>query len=468
MADHLDSFSNGTPNEYVTVCLSEIRKEMQCPICLGIIRKTRTVMECLHRFCRECIDKSMRLGNNECPACRTHCASRRSLRDDPKFDSLIAALYPDLEKYEEEEMALLEDETRRNKQIQASIAETFKRQSEAVARRRVTAKATAAAIVRKAHGKFRSVQSRNRGPAPPRNSRARGSNLNGPLSPQEDSEKEVPLPDLPSQPPSSSADEVYKEPPKESLKDVTKEPVKEAPKDRAGWRKRRRPRHVEPENSDDEPINTQNWPEEESHQEEQKLETKIVDDVSPANKGGVPSWARAGARSQTRYGSVSVGNSNVRHVNRCVRATALLDYLTSTARKEDEDEYDIHLHLQPLTGESDDEDVLPNLERPYLCCSPNMTVHNLCKHLVNRLSLAPGGELELLVERISGLVVDQVLPAKVANSRLNKLARGKTWASRPEGGKIVEVLPAKYTLKYILSHCWDKRGDLDLLYRRKS
>lgn len=87
-------------------------------------------MECLHRFCRECIDKSMRLGyvlktitlidpclssfyivkflckflfrNNECPACRTHCASRRSLRDDPNYDALIAALYPDIDKYEEE------------------------------------------------------------------------------------------------------------------------------------------------------------------------------------------------------------------------------------------------------------------------------------------------------------------------------------------------------------------------------
>jgi hypothetical protein len=49
------------------------------------------------------------------------------------------------------------------KQIQANIADTFKRQSEAIARRRTTAKATAAAIVRKAHGNFRTVQSRQRG-----------------------------------------------------------------------------------------------------------------------------------------------------------------------------------------------------------------------------------------------------------------------------------------------------------------
>ncbi|KAL0398569.1 UNVERIFIED_CONTAM: putative E3 ubiquitin-protein ligase RING1a [Sesamum radiatum] len=85
----------------------------------GIIRKTRTVMECLHRFCRECIDKSMRLGNNECPACRTHCASRRSLRDDPNYDALIAALYPDIDKYEEEELAFHEEEKARNKQYVA-------------------------------------------------------------------------------------------------------------------------------------------------------------------------------------------------------------------------------------------------------------------------------------------------------------------------------------------------------------
>ncbi|GFZ03032.1 similar to RING 1B [Actinidia rufa] len=74
-------------------------------------------MECLHRFCRECIDKSMRLGNNECPACRAHCASRRSLRDDPNFDALIAVLYPDIDKYEEEELALYEEEKARNNQL---------------------------------------------------------------------------------------------------------------------------------------------------------------------------------------------------------------------------------------------------------------------------------------------------------------------------------------------------------------
>ncbi|CAN1844478.1 Putative E3 ubiquitin-protein ligase RING1a [Linum perenne] len=130
----------GEKPEFVYVELPEIRKDVQCPICLGIIKKTRTVMECLHRFCRECIDKSMRLGNNECPACRTHCASRRSLRDDPNYDALIAALYPDIDKYEEEELAFHEEEKTRNKQIQASIAQIFQRQSEALARRRTNGK----------------------------------------------------------------------------------------------------------------------------------------------------------------------------------------------------------------------------------------------------------------------------------------------------------------------------------------
>ncbi|PSS10222.1 E3 ubiquitin-protein like [Actinidia chinensis var. chinensis] len=150
--DGSGSSTDGDKDELVAVELEDMRKEVQCPICLGIIRKTRTVMECLHRFCRECIDKSMRLGNNECPACRAHCASRRSLRDDPNFDALIAVLYPDIDKYEEEELALYEEDKARNNQIQASIAQAFRRQSEALGKKRTTARATSAAFIRRSQG----------------------------------------------------------------------------------------------------------------------------------------------------------------------------------------------------------------------------------------------------------------------------------------------------------------------------
>ncbi|CAM6096783.1 unnamed protein product [Calypogeia fissa] len=470
MAQPKDPFGNGNSNDYVTICLSEIRKEMQCPICLGIIRKTRTVMECLHRFCRECIDKSMRLGNNECPACRTHCASRRSLRDDPNFDALIAAIYPDLDKYEEEEMMLLEDETRRNKQIQASIAETFKRQSEAVARRRTTAKATAAAIVRKAHGKFRHVQNRSRGPTQQTRGGNNRANNNGPTfygSPQrQEEEKEEPQINPPSKSlASNTAATDYNKGVREQ-----QEVIKEVSKDRAGWRKRRRPRHVEPENSEEKVMRTT---EETPHDEHKLADSSQVaqqQSASPVNNraGVVTSWARGGARSHTTRQSLNASNSSGRHSNRCVRATALLDFLTSSARKENEDEFDIQLHLSPMNSEYDDEDALPSLERPYLCCPPQMTIQYLCKHLVTRLSLARGGELELLIERISGRVADQVLPGKVSSLRLNSLARGKTWPTRPTGGKIMEVLESKSTLQYVLSTCWDKSGNLDLLYRLKT
>ncbi|KAJ4873118.1 putative E3 ubiquitin-protein ligase RING1b [Raphanus sativus] len=124
-------------SEFVeSVELEDIRKYVQCPICLGIIRKTRTVMGCLHRFCQECIDKSMRFGNHECPACRKHCASRRSLRPDPKFDAFIAATFGNIDSNEEQDLAFDEDEFARNKQIQASIAQVSLRQSEALVKRK--------------------------------------------------------------------------------------------------------------------------------------------------------------------------------------------------------------------------------------------------------------------------------------------------------------------------------------------
>lgn len=83
----------------------EVRKlnvELTCPVCLGILRETMTVMECLHRFCSECINTCLRLGKKECPTCRVHCASRRHMRRDPNFDALISTIYPRLDEFEEQ------------------------------------------------------------------------------------------------------------------------------------------------------------------------------------------------------------------------------------------------------------------------------------------------------------------------------------------------------------------------------
>lgn len=84
----------------VVITAVMINTELTCPICLGIIRNCTTVMECLHRFCLDCIEKSLRLGRKQCPSCRVACPSRRNLRQDANFDALVAKIYPDIKKAE--------------------------------------------------------------------------------------------------------------------------------------------------------------------------------------------------------------------------------------------------------------------------------------------------------------------------------------------------------------------------------
>lgn len=68
------------PNARIRVSVKQLSTEMTCPVCLGFFNKPVTVMECLHRFCAECIEKCLRIGKKECPSCRIHIPSRRSLR----------------------------------------------------------------------------------------------------------------------------------------------------------------------------------------------------------------------------------------------------------------------------------------------------------------------------------------------------------------------------------------------------
>lgn len=103
-----------TPQEAITdeteIALSprSLHSELMCPICLDMLTSTMTTKECLHRFCHDCIITALRAGNKECPTCRKKLISKRSLRPDPNFDSLIEKIYPDRDEYEAHQEKVLE------------------------------------------------------------------------------------------------------------------------------------------------------------------------------------------------------------------------------------------------------------------------------------------------------------------------------------------------------------------------
>lgn len=113
------------PSATKTLPVRVLNAELTCPICLCVIQSTMVVMECLHRFCGDCIQKCLRVGNKECPSCRIHIPSKRSLRRDENFDALIRKIYPDLAKFEREEAKLIE-EINRTRHYNNALTESAK------------------------------------------------------------------------------------------------------------------------------------------------------------------------------------------------------------------------------------------------------------------------------------------------------------------------------------------------------
>ncbi|XAR68003.1 Ubiquitin--protein ligase [Bertholletia excelsa] len=310
--------------EWVLVELPALRTYVQCPICLGIIKKTRTVMECLHRFCRECIDKSMRLGNNECPACRTHCASRRSLRDDPRFDALIEILYEDIEKYEEEELAFHEEEKTRNKQIQASIAQIFRRQSEALVTRTKKGKDTAS--VSAARSRNYRLYSRRR-----RNTR--GAEHDGSEDNEDDNNHD-------GNKDSSSNDE----------RGTEIKPRK--------YRRRTGGQTSQPSPS---AANSDGG----GNENDLEASRESKGTPGPVRNPEMLAWGGGGARSK------SVRNT---------RITKLTKYLENL--KENDDKLDVNLMIISM-----DKQRTPSLQQLFLCCPPHLSVERLKEYLADQAQL---------------------------------------------------------------------------------
>ncbi|KAM3301854.1 putative E3 ubiquitin-protein ligase RING1a isoform X1 [Capsicum chacoense] len=335
--------------------LFQARKELECPVCLGIIKRTRVVMGCQHRFCRECIDKSMRLGNNECPACRIHCASRRSLRDDPGFDSLIEAIYPDVEEYEEEEFVLLEEERARNEQFQASIAKISQRQSEALIKRRRGGKDVATPSTQRTSRNFHNAYSR------------RKRNIHGTEPERSD--------------PNESENDGHDENKDSPLKDERGAQTK--------FRKRRRRKGA---------STTQNSPSAASPDGGHTETAVQLPRDNPSNSPGPTlkpdnfTWGRGGARSHNRHGSGG-GSRNARNS----RISKLVDYLESA--KANDVELNIHLELVPF-----DKKTTPSLKKPHFCCTPSTSVGHLCE-LVAQDTKSQAKDVELMVAKVNSAAI---------------------------------------------------------------
>jgi|AntRauTorckE5430_2_1112549.scaffolds.fasta_scaffold00279_11 hypothetical protein len=74
----------------ITPLQSIVRGEFKYPVCLDTCQDPYVVLECLHRFCGECIGQSIRKCGTRCPECRTHIIAKRHLRPDNLFKKIIS------------------------------------------------------------------------------------------------------------------------------------------------------------------------------------------------------------------------------------------------------------------------------------------------------------------------------------------------------------------------------------------
>ncbi|KAH7482417.1 hypothetical protein PRIC1_006804 [Phytophthora ramorum] len=134
------------PSATRTLSVRVLNADLTCPICLGIIKETMVVMECLHRFCGECISTAIRHSKRECPSCRIHIPSKRSLRPDPNFDALVRKIHPNLAEFERHEDQIIE-QLNRSRHFNNAYTESTRMGvlSQAASRRRKKAEGTSSA-----------------------------------------------------------------------------------------------------------------------------------------------------------------------------------------------------------------------------------------------------------------------------------------------------------------------------------
>jgi len=98
--------NNNNNNDDKKILYRDVRADTRCSICWGTVKNCVTVRVCLHRFCNDCVQESIRKNQMCCPECRAKVASRRDFVKDPKFDAIVSAIYAakgGAESYDEKE-----------------------------------------------------------------------------------------------------------------------------------------------------------------------------------------------------------------------------------------------------------------------------------------------------------------------------------------------------------------------------
>eukprot|EP00554_Chaetoceros_debilis_P015202 CAMPEP_0194126882 /NCGR_PEP_ID=MMETSP0150-20130528/60225_1 /TAXON_ID=122233 /ORGANISM="Chaetoceros debilis, Strain MM31A-1" /LENGTH=951 /DNA_ID=CAMNT_0038820767 /DNA_START=160 /DNA_END=3012 /DNA_ORIENTATION=- len=73
--------------------LEELQSVIKCSICLDTLEDSHVVPDCGHRFCKKCINESIRKGNNQCPECRQIIRTKRHLREDRQSNEMISTFH---------------------------------------------------------------------------------------------------------------------------------------------------------------------------------------------------------------------------------------------------------------------------------------------------------------------------------------------------------------------------------------
>lgn len=75
--------------------VTELKQDLECPICIEPFQNAHMVPECGHHFCKKCIEDALQRCNNECPICRSKITSKRGLRQGKLISKITEIFFPD-------------------------------------------------------------------------------------------------------------------------------------------------------------------------------------------------------------------------------------------------------------------------------------------------------------------------------------------------------------------------------------